>query len=246
MGSHPQHIEIPRLGVQSELPAYATATAPWDVSCVWDLHHSTWQRWILNPLSEARDQTCVLMDTSWVYYCCATMETPGSGFLMANLAGDTPPHPAPPSWDTLRDECPGHSRASCIHAGTTTRTKRPTQRPASLRHAVQMSLSVQLGLNLSASHVTVGKSLLSRPQFAHLQNGEECHTSSGCGCRGWIQSGVSCRENIWSLGLSLQLPGTMGPPSEARLVSSHSFSSRPREAEKKFRNRSLRPRRAST
>ena len=30
------------------------------------LHHSSQQRWILNPLSKARDQTHVLMDTSRV------------------------------------------------------------------------------------------------------------------------------------------------------------------------------------
>ena len=29
-----------------------------------DLHHSSWQRQILNPLSEARDRTHVLMGTS--------------------------------------------------------------------------------------------------------------------------------------------------------------------------------------
>ena len=27
------------------------------------LHHSSWQRQILNPLKEARDRTCILMDT---------------------------------------------------------------------------------------------------------------------------------------------------------------------------------------
>ena len=31
-----------------------------------DLHHSSQQRWILNPLSEARDQTRILMDPSQV------------------------------------------------------------------------------------------------------------------------------------------------------------------------------------
>ena len=64
-------MEVPRLEVESELqlPGYTTATATWDPSRVYSLHHSSWQRWILNPLSEARDQTRVLMDTTRVHYC---------------------------------------------------------------------------------------------------------------------------------------------------------------------------------
>ena len=60
-----------RLGVELELqlPAYTTATAMLDLSCVCDWHHSSWQGQILNPLSEARDQTCILMDTGQVCYC---------------------------------------------------------------------------------------------------------------------------------------------------------------------------------
>ena len=60
--------EVPRLGVESELQplAYATATATPDPRLTCDLHHSSWQRQILNPLSEARDETCFLMDTSQV------------------------------------------------------------------------------------------------------------------------------------------------------------------------------------
>ena len=56
-----------RLGVKSELqlPAYTTATAKPDQSYVCDLHHSFWQHQIFNPLSEARDQICILMDPSW-------------------------------------------------------------------------------------------------------------------------------------------------------------------------------------
>ena len=54
-----------RLGVKSEVqpPAYATATAMQNPSCICDLHNSSWQHWILNPLSRARDHTCILVDT---------------------------------------------------------------------------------------------------------------------------------------------------------------------------------------
>ena len=49
-------MEVPRLGVESELqlPAYVTATATRDPSLICDLHHSSWHCWILNPLSKAR------------------------------------------------------------------------------------------------------------------------------------------------------------------------------------------------
>ena len=51
------HMEVPRLGVELklELPAYTTATATQDLRHVCDLHHSSRQHQILNPLSEARD-----------------------------------------------------------------------------------------------------------------------------------------------------------------------------------------------
>ena len=63
-------MEIPRLGIESELQlsAYTTATATPDSSHVCDLRHSSWQRQILNPLREARDRTCILMDPSQVCY----------------------------------------------------------------------------------------------------------------------------------------------------------------------------------
>ena len=48
------------------MPTYTTATATPDLSCSWDLHHSSRQRQILNPLTKARDQTCVLTDTSQI------------------------------------------------------------------------------------------------------------------------------------------------------------------------------------
>ena len=59
-----QHMEVPRLGVELELQlqAYTTATVMQDLSHISNLHHSSWQCQILNPLSE------VLMDTSQVCY----------------------------------------------------------------------------------------------------------------------------------------------------------------------------------
>ena len=61
-------MELPRLGVKSELQllAYATAIALWDLSCACELHHTSRQHQILNPLSESRDPTCILMGTSWI------------------------------------------------------------------------------------------------------------------------------------------------------------------------------------
>ena len=47
----------------------ATATARPDPSCVCNLHHSSWQCWILNPLSKARDLTYVLMDANQIRFC---------------------------------------------------------------------------------------------------------------------------------------------------------------------------------
>ena len=66
-----QHIEVLKLGVELDLqlPAYAIATATEELSYVCDLHHSSQQCHILNPLSETRGQTHILMDTSEVHYC---------------------------------------------------------------------------------------------------------------------------------------------------------------------------------
>ena len=61
---HLQHMEVPRLEVQSELQllAYATTTAL-DPSHICDLPHSSWQCRILNPLSKAKDQAHILRDS---------------------------------------------------------------------------------------------------------------------------------------------------------------------------------------
>ena len=55
LGPHLQHMEIPSLGVKSELqlPAYTTATATQDLSRICDLHDRSRQHQIFNPLSKA-------------------------------------------------------------------------------------------------------------------------------------------------------------------------------------------------
>ena len=61
-------MEVPRLGVKSELQlmAYATATATSDLGRICNLCHSLWQCLILNPPSKSRGQTHILLDTSQV------------------------------------------------------------------------------------------------------------------------------------------------------------------------------------
>ena len=56
-GPQLQHMEILRLGVESELQllAYTTATATQDLSGVCYLHCRSQQCWIADPLSKARD-----------------------------------------------------------------------------------------------------------------------------------------------------------------------------------------------
>ena len=63
LGPLPRHVEVPGLGVPSELwpPASTTATAAQDPSCVCGPQHSSRQCCILNPLSEGGDRTLNLM-----------------------------------------------------------------------------------------------------------------------------------------------------------------------------------------
>ena len=85
-GLQVQHMDVPRLGAESELQlqAYTIVTAMPDLSHVFDLHHSSQQHRILNPLSGARDQTCILGDTSQVHFHQATRGTPCTWTLLSH------------------------------------------------------------------------------------------------------------------------------------------------------------------
>ena len=61
---HTHHMEVPRLGVRSELQLKPTPQ-PWKhgyPSCIFNLCCSFWQCQIINPLTEARDLSCVLTE----------------------------------------------------------------------------------------------------------------------------------------------------------------------------------------
>ena len=82
---------ISRPGVESELLllAYTTATVTQDTSCICSLPHNSQQRWILNPLSKARDWTCILMDTSEIHFHWATMGKPLNNIFRFKMAMST-------------------------------------------------------------------------------------------------------------------------------------------------------------
>ena len=67
-------------GSQPRLRPTPQLTAILDLSCIRDLHHSSQQHQILNPLIEARDRTCNLMVPSWICFCCTRRGTPDSFF----------------------------------------------------------------------------------------------------------------------------------------------------------------------
>ena len=62
----PRHTEVPRPEVKSELQlqAYATAGATPDLSHICHLYRNLWQHQTPKLLSEARDQNCILTETT--------------------------------------------------------------------------------------------------------------------------------------------------------------------------------------
>ena len=102
LGRHLQHMEVPRLGVKWELqlPATATTIATQDRSLIFDLHHSSWQRPILNPLSGARDQTSQVLNplrhnrNSWPVLTYVVMSWSSRWWLLLPFLWSKPSLPA--------------------------------------------------------------------------------------------------------------------------------------------------------
>ena len=57
-----------------------------DLNCTCHLQHRSQQCWILNPLSEARDQTCILMDISWFVSAEPRWELPRYDLKIIHIA----------------------------------------------------------------------------------------------------------------------------------------------------------------
>ena len=76
LGPHSQQMEVSRLGAESTMPQQGQIR-------VGSAIYTTAQNMALsfNPLSEARNGTCVLMDMSPIHYCWATTGTPWIGQL---------------------------------------------------------------------------------------------------------------------------------------------------------------------
>ena len=87
LGPYLWHTEVSRLRVESglQLPGCATAIAMQYPRHVCDLHHGSWQCQILNSVREARDQTRILMDTSWVH---KPLSHNGNSFIYTLLTTD--------------------------------------------------------------------------------------------------------------------------------------------------------------
>ena len=104
---HMRPMEAPRLGVELklQLPAYTTATAMRDLSHICDLHHSSQQRQILNPLSEAGDRTRILMDPSQTCFCWATTEAPSGRSPISTCSTSMPWRQGWQGWP--QEQCSG-------------------------------------------------------------------------------------------------------------------------------------------
>ena len=92
---------------QLELQLQATATATPDPSYLWDLHHSSPECWIYDPLSKAMDWTCILMDTSWMHCHWATMGMPLIIIFNSSCKTNRSPYRATHTSSTSNDStCP--------------------------------------------------------------------------------------------------------------------------------------------
>ena len=130
LGLYLRHMEVPRLWSLAAHSEVAVPRPQWFIRIgpivaarlhhshsnvgsnrICDPYHSSCQLWILNPLSKAKDQTCILMDTSQICFRWATTGTPADASLLwaATLDVIQEPLPGPPLLLTAHMWCPKQS-----------------------------------------------------------------------------------------------------------------------------------------
>uniref|UniRef100_F1S3G4 F-box/LRR-repeat protein 12 n=3 Tax=Sus scrofa TaxID=9823 RepID=F1S3G4_PIG len=147
------HMEVPTLGIKSELQllAYITTTTTRDPSHVCDLHHSSRQHQILDPVSGARDRTHILMDTNQMrpkvmwhllrrYMASRLHSLRMGGYL---FSGSQAPQLSPALMRALGQKCPNLKRL-CLHVANLSMVP-ITSLPSTLRtlelHSCEISMA---------------------------------------------------------------------------------------------------------
>ena len=116
-----------------------------DLSSICDLHHSSPQRQIVNPLSKARDRTCVLMDASQIHFHWAMTGTSSHWFLKVHWTITwhffflvfLGPHPQHLEVPRLGVESELQLPTACGNIRSSTHWARPGMEPASSRILVR-------------------------------------------------------------------------------------------------------------
>ena len=126
-----------------------------------DLHHSSWQCLILNPPRKARDQTQVLMVTSWVRYHWATAKAPGIFFSLFRAASV--------AYGGSQSRGPNRTTAASLHhshsnARFLTHWARPEIEPSTSWFLVGLFHCTRTGtpLRILSMNFTTGLALFSR------------------------------------------------------------------------------------
>ena len=153
-------MDIPRLRVKSELQLLAYVTATQHPSHVFDLHHSSQQHRMLNPLSGARDRTHILMDTSWVHYGWATMGTIFYFLTVPIICGSSQTR-----------------KGTCATAVTTLITRPPENSPKCTFRSKHIILRLDCGYIKNMSELLMSKNFLFKSKNRELKiNEETCYS----------------------------------------------------------------------
>ena len=104
LGPYVQHMEVFRLGVESQLQllTYTTATAVQDLSHVCNLHHTSQQCQIPDTLSTEQGQGLNLNPHGYQQdFCWVTTGTPNTIFKQILLQGDSQLNPSTPFYEMV-------------------------------------------------------------------------------------------------------------------------------------------------